>query len=176
MSLTTHPRSKVQNASAISVSIRLVAALRSHNRKIFQPCTHFDEQEGLTIQACGYVFFPVPFVFASLFPRSWSGWSGVLRHLPSCSHKSIGGSGCEKKQGQIQAIAPKLRTRSWRLVAPPQVQLHAGPRLRECFMRSAYTQGRCHSTPFSSQLKNISADAGRVASLGKKWPRNPFVF
>lgn len=31
-------------------------------------------------------------------------------------------------------------------------------------------------TPSSSQLKNILADTGRVASLGQKWPRTPFVF
>lgn len=122
-------------------------------------------------------FFPVPFVFASLFPRSWSGWSCVLRHLPSCSHKSIGGSGCEGRQGQIQAIAPKLRAGT-RLAAGglPHVPAACGTKATGVFYGLSLYSGKMPLHTFFFPAENILADTRRVASLGKKWPRNPFVF
>ena len=99
-------------------------------------------------------FFPFPlFSRPSFLAAGLAGvvFFGTFQAVPTSQ------SAAPDVKGDRAKSKPLLRScgrgHGWRLVASPMFQLHAGPRLRECFMGSAYTQGRCHSTPSSSQLK-----------------------
>ena len=53
---------------------------------------------------------PDCFFFSShLFSRRGSGWSCLTGQLPGMYHLYTGGSGCGRKQGQVQATAPLTR-------------------------------------------------------------------
>ena len=73
-------------------------------------CSVFVQKVVVFLGKLSVVSFRIGVFFSShLFSRRGSGWSCLTGQLPGMYHLYTGGSGCGRKQGQVQATAPLTR-------------------------------------------------------------------